>query len=148
MYLHTSTSSPCCESWLYCWNVVCGVGLWVYLEFVTLWELDIPPLSCLWYTEMDLEQNGYTKCHVWGILNCGFSEDVCTHTCPSDMYLACMTFCKLGTLQRHSVWDTVIYTIFWEFDVLKCFRNTVILYNIDCTFESSCLSGIWPADQF
>jgi len=42
-----------------------------------------------------------------------------------------MTFCKLGTLQQHSVWDIIIYTIFREFDILlKCFRNIVILYNI------------------
>ena len=110
---------------------MCDVGLWVYLASVTFQELDIPPLSCLWYTEVDLEQNGYAKYHIWGILNCGFSEDVCTHTCSSDMYLVYMTFRKLGTLQQRSVWDIVIYTIFREFDILlKCFRNIVILYNI------------------
>jgi hypothetical protein len=149
MYLHTSTSSPRCESWLHCWNVVCDVGLWVYLAFVTFRELDIPTVLCLWYTERDLEQNGYTICHFWGILNCGFSENVCIHTCPSDMYLVCMIVHTLGTLQHHSVWDIVIYMIFQELDILlKCFRNIVIFITVDCTFDSPCLSDIWPADQF
>ena len=125
------------------------VDLRTYLVFITFWELDIPAMSCLWYTEIDLEWNAYMKCHVWGILNCGFSEDVCTHSRLSNMYLVRMTFHKLDTLLQHSVWDIVIYTMFQELDILLkcCVRNIVIIYNIGLYFWIfmfvRCLTS-WP----